>query len=99
LTADEVLRAVTELRPDVVLLDLNMPELKGLDACRQIRRANPQTGIVILIGTNDVEIQEKAFSLGASGYVLKHLMSQELVGAIQRALLGDKVISCREDRG
>jgi len=85
MSGGKLLQAVTALQPDVVVLDLSMPGCAGLDACRQIKRARPQVKVVILTAAVDAEIAAQATTLGASAYVLKHLMARDLAGAIQDA--------------
>jgi DNA-binding NarL/FixJ family response regulator len=83
-----LLKAVEELRPDVVVTDISMPLLNGVDAVRQIKSIRPETKIVMLTMHADVELAVEAFRAGASGYVLKISASQELVAAIQEASKG-----------
>jgi len=66
-----------------------MPHVDGLDACRQIKRTVPRTKVIVLTAANDVEIKQKAFSVGASAFVLKYLMADDLVNAIQKAMQED----------
>jgi DNA-binding NarL/FixJ family response regulator len=84
-----IVEASTKLKPDVVVLDISMPHVDGLDACRQIKCTMPQTKVVVLTAANDAEIKDKAFSVGASAFVLKYLMADELVNAIETVLQGD----------
>ena len=80
--------AAQELRPDVVVADISMPLLNGIEAARQIRKAHPRVKIVFLTMHPDVTYATEAFRAGASGYVLKNSAAAELVTAIQEVLKG-----------
>lgn len=80
--------AAKELRPDVIVADITMPHLNGIEAMAQVKRARPQTKVVILTMHNDVMYANRALEAGASGYVLKHSACTELVAAIRAALEG-----------
>jgi DNA-binding NarL/FixJ family response regulator len=71
--------AALRLRPDIVLLDLTMPEVNGLEALRQIRAAWPAARVVILTASDDEESLFKASEAGASGYLLKSLKADEFL--------------------
>jgi DNA-binding NarL/FixJ family response regulator len=83
-----LVKAVQELRPDVVVADISMPLLNGLDAVRQIKRSWPETKVVILTMHADVQLAVHAFRIGASAYVLKTSSGEELITAIQEAYNG-----------
>jgi DNA-binding NarL/FixJ family response regulator len=76
------------LRPDVVVADISMPELNGIDAARQIKKTDERIRIVFLTMHADVGYANSAFEAGASGFVLKHSAPQELVTAIREAVRG-----------
>jgi CheY-like chemotaxis protein len=84
-----LLDEATRVKPDVIVLDLAMPRLNGLEACARLKAASPKSKVVIVTATNDEEIRQKAFRNGASAFVLKHRAAADLSGAIQRALLED----------
>jgi DNA-binding NarL/FixJ family response regulator len=84
-----LLEAATELSPDVIVADLSMPEVNGLDACRQIKLASPQTKVVLVTAGGDEWVARAAFRAGASAFVLKHSAADDLLTAIQSAMLGD----------
>src|SRR5262252_10326938 len=88
-----LVRMVCQLRPDVVVLDIAMPELNGLDACDQIKRLVPTTRVVILTMNMSPEVAADAFRRGASGYVVKSSAAEELVRAIRRALKSESYLS------
>jgi DNA-binding NarL/FixJ family response regulator len=66
-----LIAAVEKLRPDVVVADISMPHLNGIEAVRQIRKKDPQIRVVILTMHQDVQYAARAFEAGASGFVLK----------------------------
>jgi DNA-binding NarL/FixJ family response regulator len=78
-------RLAAELRPDVVLMDLSMPQVDGFEATTRIREEAPGTAIVVLTGSNDPDDVERARSAGAAGYVTKDRILAELVAAIRSA--------------
>ena len=85
-------RALVDLaastQPDVIVLDISMPLLNGMDACAQLRRKLPGARLVFLTVNEDPDIVAEAIRLGASGYLLKNSASGELFIAIERALAG-----------
>lgn len=80
--------AAEKLRPDVIVADISMPSLNGIEAARQLRKAGSEAKIVFLTMHPDVTYATRAFEAGASGYVLKHSAPAELVTAIREALKG-----------
>jgi DNA-binding NarL/FixJ family response regulator len=84
----ELVEAAMKLRPDVVVADISMPSLNGIDAVAQILRAGESCKVVFLTMQRDVSYARKAMEVGASGYVLKHSAHDELVTAIREALRG-----------
>jgi DNA-binding NarL/FixJ family response regulator len=80
--------AAGKLRPDVIVTDISMPGLNGLDAIRQIRARRPGTKIVVLTMHQDTQMAVEAFRAGASGYVLKVSPAEELVRAIAEVAEG-----------
>ena len=89
----ELLAAAKKLDPDVVVLDISMPSLNGIEAARQMRTANPRTKVVFLTMHREVTYAARALEAGASGFVLKHSAPSELVTAIQEALKGGTYIT------
>jgi DNA-binding NarL/FixJ family response regulator len=77
------------LRPDLVLMDVRMPKMDGLEATHTIRREFPRTIVLILTSFDDPELLLKALRVGAAGYVLKYVTRQQLVDAIRRVLRGE----------
>ncbi len=84
-----LLEAATALVPDVIVADLSMPQMNGLDACRQIKSAMPGTRIVLVTAGGDEWVARAACAAGASAFVLKHSAADDLVAAIQAVLVGN----------
>lgn len=89
----ELLERAPALAPDVIVADISMPLLNGIDAVRQLREAGVGAKVVFLTMHPDVTYLTRALEAGASGYVLKHAASDELVTAIQTVLRGGTFIS------
>jgi DNA-binding NarL/FixJ family response regulator len=83
-----LLDAQRKLHPDVIVVDISMPLLNGIEAVRQIKKADPNVKVVFLTMHPDVTYAAEAFEAGASGYVLKHSAPSELVIAINDTLKG-----------
>ena len=81
-----------DLRPDVLLLDLSMPGLGGLEALPEIRRQIPSTRVLVLTMHTEEDYLHQALSQGAVGYVLKQAVDQELLSAIRAAMRGEVYI-------
>jgi len=85
-------RALVDLavntRPEVIVLDISMPRLNGMDACAQLRRKMPESRLIFLTVHEDPDMAAEAIGLGASGYLLKSSASGELFTAIEQALVG-----------
>jgi DNA-binding NarL/FixJ family response regulator len=79
------LEVARECRPDVIVLDLNMPELSGLDVCRAIQQTMPQVGVVLVSAADGAELRRTAFEVGAAAFVPKYWAGCELESAIRRA--------------
>lgn len=83
---------VDDLHPDVVLMDIGMPVLNGLDATSQIKRAHPDTKVLILTQHDNDEYVYRILQAGASGYVLKRVAGAELVSAIRGVDRGNSLL-------
>ena len=83
-----LVKAVEDLRPDVVLLDISMPLLNGIDAARQIKKSHPQTKLIFLTMHADRDYVVEALRAGASGYLLKWSAEEELEAAIRTVIDG-----------
>jgi DNA-binding NarL/FixJ family response regulator len=88
-----LVEAAARLRPDVVVADITMPHLNGIDALVQLRQAGNRVPIVFLTMHRDVSFARRALEAGASGFVLKHSASVELISAIRAALEGRTYLS------
>jgi DNA-binding NarL/FixJ family response regulator len=86
---EEAVSVAAELRPDVILMDLSMPGLDGVEATRRIVAGNPEACVVVLTSFSDSRRILDALEAGASGYLLKHAGPDELLGAIRAAAGGD----------
>jgi two-component system response regulator NreC len=85
----EAIEAVRSLHPDIVLMDISMPELSGLEATRIIKKELPQTQIVILTMHETEEYIAQILQAGATGYVLKQAADRDLIEAVRIARSGD----------
>jgi DNA-binding NarL/FixJ family response regulator len=91
----EAVAAYEQLRPDVMLLDIGMPGLNGIEAARQVKRTFPDARVIFVTMQTDRVYVEEAFRAGASGYVVKQAAAGELIEAIRTVLLGRRYISPR----
>jgi DNA-binding NarL/FixJ family response regulator len=89
----EAVQKAKELRPQVVLMDIAMPELNGIEATRQIRAAMPQTQVVILSIYSSAEHVYNALQAGARGYLLKESAGREVVEAVRVVAQGGRYLS------
>jgi DNA-binding NarL/FixJ family response regulator len=94
-----LLAAAAELRPDIVVLDIAMPLLNGLDAGRQLRRSMPEVKLIFLTVSEDPDVAAEAFQAGASGYLLKNSAASELLQAIQEVAQGRSYVTPLATRG
>lgn len=78
--------AAATLRPDVVVVDVTMPLLNGIDAARQIKQADPEARIIFLTMNEDPDLAAEAFRAGAAGYLLKRSAASELLAAIREVM-------------
>jgi DNA-binding NarL/FixJ family response regulator len=83
-----LLAAVETLRPDVVVTDISMPLLNGLDAVKQIRQRHPHVKVIILTMHTETQLAVDAFRAGAAGYLLKVSPGEELITAIEQVAMG-----------
>ena len=87
------LTAVRKHRPDVVIMDISMPKLNGIEATRKIHKEYPKTRMIALTIHDDVEYVAEMMRAGASGYLLKHCASRELIEAVHTVARGDTYLS------
>ncbi|MFY9621209.1 MAG: response regulator transcription factor [Pyrinomonadaceae bacterium] len=83
-----LLNGAAELNPDVVVLDINMPNMNGLNAGQRLKQVLPRVKLVFLTMNLDADMAAEAFRLGASAYVVKNSAATELIQAIRLALVG-----------
>ncbi|HZN44597.1 MAG TPA: response regulator transcription factor [Nitrospiraceae bacterium] len=88
-----LVQAVEKLNPDLALVDISLPLLNGLDACRQIKKANPTVKVIVLTMHLEKHFVTEAFRAGVSGYVLKQSVADELIFAIKEVLKGRTYVS------
>ena len=89
---EEAVQMVTDLKPDVVIMDIAMPKLNGIEATRQIKLINPRTGVLILSAYDDDEYVFATLKAGAAGYLLKSVSGDELVRAVKAIHNGEPVL-------
>src|SRR5215472_14319247 len=89
----ELLKAEVELRPDVVILDIAMPGLNGLDAGELIKQRNRSVKLIYMTMSVAADVAAEAFRRGASGYVLKQSSADELITAVRRVVRGQSYLS------
>ena len=83
-----LLEETERLQPDVVVVDITMPRLNGLEAIPLLKTASPGTKVVVVTMHREPAYARRAFSVGADGFVLKHAAAEDLIGAIRAALEG-----------
>jgi DNA-binding NarL/FixJ family response regulator len=89
----EAIAKVEELAPDVVLMDVRMPRISGIEAARQIRDISPTTKILMLTVSDDEDDLYEAIKAGANGYLLKEISVEEVAEAIRAVVQGQSLIS------
>jgi DNA-binding NarL/FixJ family response regulator len=94
-----LLEAAAKLQPDIIVLDIAMPELNGLDAARQIRQSMPKVKLIFLTVNKDPYIVKEAFRAGASAFLLKQSAALELTEAIRQVLRGGTYVTPRVSEG
>lgn len=90
--AEAAVDLVGRLRPDVVIMDVRLPDRSGVEACREIRSADPTTRVIMLTSYADDEAVFGSIIAGASGYLLKEIRGQELVRAIETVAAGQSLL-------
>jgi two-component system response regulator DegU len=79
-----VLETAQRLQPDVIVLDFNLPNVNGLEACRQITQLNPRTKVIMFSATDDPHARQRSFEVGASAFVSKWTGGEDLLSTIKR---------------
>lgn len=87
------LEAATRLEPDVLILDISMPVLSGLEAARELKKAGSHSKIIFLTVHEESDFVRESFASGGSGYVIKSRLATDLVLAIQEVLAGRSFVS------
>jgi len=89
---EEAVQMVTDLKPDIVIMDIAMPKLNGIEATRQIKLLSPRTAVLILSAYDDDEYVFALLKVGAAGYLLKNVSGDELTRAIRAVYKGEPVL-------
>jgi DNA-binding NarL/FixJ family response regulator len=89
----EAVRQAEELKPDLILLDIGLPRLNGIEAARQICNLSPKSKIIFVSQESAVDVMHEALSIGAWGYVLKARTANDLLQAVEAVLLGNSFVS------
>jgi DNA-binding NarL/FixJ family response regulator len=87
-TAEDALKALPQIRPDVILMDINLPGMNGVECVRQVKQILPDTQVMMLTVYEDTDNIFEALAAGASGYLLKRTSRKELLDAIQEVHRG-----------
>ena len=93
LDGPEAVQKAEELKPDLVVLDIGLPKLNGIEAARQIRLVSPDSKLMFLTGNDDPEAAREALGTGATGYVSKSDAAVDLLNAVEAVLLGKQFVS------
>jgi DNA-binding NarL/FixJ family response regulator len=91
-TAEEALSVVRRFRPDLVVMDVRLPDGSGIEACREIRAEMPEVRVIILTSYPDEEAVLSAIIAGASGYLLKQIRGRDLVNALEAVGRGESLL-------
>jgi DNA-binding NarL/FixJ family response regulator len=89
----EALQKAVELRPDLILLDIGLPSLNGIEVARQMRSLVPESKIIFLTQESSSDVVQEALSLGARGYVTKNMVRADLFAAVETVLSGMTFVS------
>ena len=89
----QAVQKASELQPELIVLDIGLPNLNGIAAARQIRKLSPQSRIIFLSQESSADVVQEAFDLGASGYVVKTHAGTSLLAAVDAVLVGGRYVS------
>ncbi len=88
-----MLEAEADLQPDIMIIDISMPLLNGIEAARQLKQSGSEAKIIILTVHEDPDFVRAAVAAGVSGYVIKSRMATDLVSAVREVLKGRRFLS------
>ena len=88
----EAVRKAEEMQPDLILLDLGLPGLNGLEAARRIRKLSPESKILFVTQESSADVMQEALSLGALGYVVKAYAGRDLLAAVEAVCQGRQFV-------
>lgn len=91
-TGKDAVRKALQYQPDILLLDIRMPEMNGIEACRELLPQLPNTRAIMLTSYAEDDLLFEAIEAGASGYILKRINDNELISAIQRVQNGENLV-------
>ena len=89
----EAVRKAKELSPDLILLDIGLPSLNGIEAARQIRKLAPESKIIFLTQESSEDVIEEALRLGAYGYIIKIKAKRDMLAAVETVISGKQFVS------
>jgi two-component system, NarL family, response regulator LiaR len=91
-TGEQGIGLATELSPDVVLMDLSLPDFSGIEATRRLMKTAPRSNVLVVTGSAEEHDVHEAYEAGACGYLLKDAEPDELLAGVRRAALGERVV-------
>jgi DNA-binding NarL/FixJ family response regulator len=89
----EAVEKAVELKPDLILLDIGLPTLNGIEVARQIRRLAPESKIIFLSQESSDDIAQEALNTGAAGYVVKTMAGRDLLTTVEAVISGETLVS------
>ena len=89
----EAVRKAEELRPDLILMDVGLPTLNGIEAARRIRTLCPESKLIFVSQQSDPDVVEEALNLGALGYVAKPVAATDVLLAVKAVMLGKQFVT------
>ena len=89
----EALHKAEELKPDLVLLDIGLPKMNGIEAGRQLRKLDSKSKIIFVTQESSADVVEAALSAGAKGYVVKTFAQRDLIAAVESVISGKRFVS------
>lgn len=89
----EAVQKAQELQPDLIMMDVGLPSLNGIEAARQIRKLSPESKIIFFSQESSADVVHEALGLGAHGYVVKVHAGRELLAAVEAVLQGTQFVS------